>query len=89
MVLTDLGILMEVKPVQSVKADPPMLVTFDGNVKEVKPVQPAKALFSMLVTLEGIVKEVRATQFWNVPTLILVIPGIKLTDAKLEQPEKT
>ena len=40
MVLTDLGILTEVKPVQSVKADPPMLVTFDGIVMEAKLVQP-------------------------------------------------
>ena len=43
----------------------------------------------MLVTQEGIVKEVRLTQSSKAPTLILVIPGLKLTDDKLEHLEKT
>ncbi len=51
MLVTLLGIVTEVKPVQPEKAQFPMLVTLLGIVTEVKPLQLEKALFLMLVTL--------------------------------------
>ena len=44
----------DVKPVQPLKAPPPMLATEFGISMEVKPVQPLKALFPILVTELGI-----------------------------------
>ena len=43
MLVTPLGIEMEVKPEQPLKAPYPMLVTLLGIVTEVKPEQPPKA----------------------------------------------
>ena len=43
MLVTLLGIVTEVKPVQLVKAPSPMLVTLLGIVTEVKLLQPMKA----------------------------------------------
>ena len=57
-IVTLLGILMEVRLVQPLKAPYSMLVTLLGISMEVSPVQPSKAEISILVTLLGI---------WNVP----------------------
>ena len=43
MVVTLLGIVIDVKPVQPEKARLPILVTLLGIVMDVKPVQPPKA----------------------------------------------
>jgi hypothetical protein len=50
MLVTLLGIVTEVKPLQSKKALSPMLVTLLGIVTEVKLPQPKKALLPILVT---------------------------------------
>ena len=50
MSVTELGILMEVKELQSSKACHPMLVTELGILMEVKALQPLKAPSPMLVT---------------------------------------
>ena len=59
--VTELGILIEVKPVQPSK-QPSKLVTELGIVIEVKPVQPRKQLSPKLVTELGIVIEVNPVQ---------------------------
>ena len=43
MLVTELGISTDVKPVHPEKAYSPMLVTELGMVKDVKPLHPAKA----------------------------------------------
>ena len=50
MLVTEFGMVTEVKPVQPEKAWLPMLVTEFGMVTEVKLVQSWKALLPMLVT---------------------------------------
>ena len=42
MEVTLLGMVTEVRPVQSRKASPPMVVTLLGMVTEVRPLQPKK-----------------------------------------------
>ena len=63
MLVTLLGIVTEVKPLQPEKAEDPMLVTLLGIVTEVKPEQPEKALCPMLVTLLGITKSFTSSPF--------------------------
>ena len=63
MLVTLLGIVMLVSPVQPVNALYPMLVTLLPIVTLVSPVQPLNALSPMLVTLLGIVMLVRLEQF--------------------------
>ena len=75
MLVTLLGIVTEVKPVQPEKALIPMLVTLLGIVTEVKPVQPEKALIPMLVTLLGISIEVKPLQYRKAPPAIDSIPS--------------
>ena len=55
MLVTELGMVTLVRPVQPEKAPPPMLVTELGMVTLVKPVQPEKATNPMLVTELGMV----------------------------------
>ena len=50
MLVTELGMVTEVRPEQPEKALLPMLVTELGMVTEVRPEQPEKALLPMLVT---------------------------------------
>ena len=50
MLVTELGMVTDVKPEQPLKALSPMLVTELGIVTDVKPVQPVKALALILVT---------------------------------------
>ncbi len=52
----------EVKPLQPLKANSPMLVTLFGIVIEVKPVHSSKACPPMLMTLLPIVTEVKPLQ---------------------------
>ena len=51
MLITLLGMMIEVKLLQSEKASSPMLVTLSGMVMEVKLLQHSKALYPMVVTL--------------------------------------
>ena len=50
MLVTELGMITEVRPLHPEKAYPPMLVTELGMVTEVRPLQPPKADPPMLVT---------------------------------------
>ncbi len=50
MLVTLLGMVMEVKPLQFLKAELPMYVTLLGMVMEVKPLQEEKAYWPMDVT---------------------------------------
>ena len=59
MLVTEFGMVTEVRPVQPENALLPMVVTLLGMVTEVRPVQPLKAEFPMLVTEFGMVTEVR------------------------------
>ena len=88
MLSTLLGIVIEVKPVHSRKAQPPMLVTLLGIVTEVKLVHSRKALPPMLVTLLGMVTEVKAVQPVKAPGPMLVtLLGI-IIDVRFEKPEQ-
>ena len=53
MVVTELGMVMEVRAEQPLNALFPMLVTDSGMVMEVRLEQPLNALFPMLVTELG------------------------------------
>jgi len=53
------GIVIEVRPSQSLKAPSPMLLTFSGIVTEVSPVPAIMALFPILVKLSGMMSELR------------------------------
>ena len=70
MLVTLLGMVMEVKPVQPEKAEPPMLITLLGMVTEVKLLQPPKALYPMLVTVLGIIV------FWQPAINVFVVVSI-------------
>ena len=54
MVLTEFPIVTEVRLLQPLNAEPPMLVTESGITTEVTTVQLCNALFGMLVTPSGI-----------------------------------
>ena len=80
--VTLLGILIEVSPVQPEKVYHPIIVTLLGISIEVSPLQPEKAPISsertpklspILVTLLGILIEVSPLQPEKVPYSILVI----------------
>ena len=71
MLVTELGMVMEVKLEQLQKTRLPMLVTELGMVMEVRPRQPQKASSPMLVTELGMVMEVRL-ELTNAPTPIVV-----------------
>ena len=51
MLVTLLGIVTDVRPLQPENAPPPMLVTLLGIVIDVRPLQPLNASYAMLVTL--------------------------------------
>jgi hypothetical protein len=57
-VVTLLGIVNAVNPVQPLKELAPIVVTLLGIVKAVNPVQPLKELVPIIVTVDGIVSEV-------------------------------
>ena len=54
--------LTEVRELQSLKADSPIVVTLLGMVTEVRELQSPKAYLSIVVTLLGMVTEVRELQ---------------------------
>ena len=62
MLVTLLGIVIEVKEEHPAKAELLMLVTLFGIVREVKEEHPEKALLPIFVTLSGIVTEVKTEQ---------------------------
>jgi hypothetical protein len=71
------GIVIEVNPVQELKALVPILVTLLGMVIEVSPEQPPKAEPPMLVTLLGMVIEVNLEQPEKVPSpMVVTLSGI-------------
>ena len=80
MLVTEFGMVTEVKPVQPWKALLPMLVTEFGMVTEVKPVQPWKALLPMLVTEFGMVTEVSPVILRHINAGITrtLLPKVKL-----------
>ena len=75
MLVTLLGMVTEVKRLQSSKAPSPMLVTLLGIVTEVKLLQYAKVLLPMLVTLLGMVIEVKPLQPEKAPSAIDSMPS--------------
>lgn len=79
MLVTLLGIVMEVKPEQPEKAEPPILLTLLGIVTEVRPEQRENADCPMLVTLLGIVTEVRPEQPEKAELPMLVTPSFMIT----------
>lgn len=61
-VVTLLGMVTEVRELQSLKADRSIVVTLLGMVTEVNALQSSKAPFPIVVTLFGKVTEVSALQ---------------------------
>ena len=80
MVVTLIGIVTEVKPEQSSKAEQSMVVTLFGIVTEVMPVQPENAEPPMEVTLLGIVTEVMPMQPENAELDILTVPSLRVIE---------
>ena len=72
MLVTLLGIVMEIRPEQWEKTFSPIDVTLLGIVTEVRPLQREKAPSPIDVTLLGIVTEVRPLQPAKAPTPMLV-----------------
>ena len=64
--------IMEIKPLQPLKAELPILVTPLPMVTDVRPLQPLKALKPMLVTLLGMVTDVRPLQFQKASSPMLI-----------------
>ena len=66
MLVTPVGMVTLVRPLQPKNAQYPMLVTPVGMVTLVKPLQPKNALSPMVMTLLGITKEVPTlpTGYW-------------------------
>jgi len=64
-VVTKLGIVMEVRPLQPWNALAPILVTDNGICMEVRVEQPWNALSAILVIESGSITEVSPEQFWN------------------------
>ena len=73
MVVTELGIVIEVRSEQRLKTSFPMVVTELGIVIEVRPVRAEKAPFSMLVTELGMIVEelpaIRALSLFRINAL--------------------
>ena len=74
MLVTLPGMVIEVRPMQSLKELFPMLVTLLGMLIEVRLLQPSKASLAMLVTLLGMVIEARLLQPSNAQFPMLVSP---------------
>ena len=64
--------VIDVKPVQPLKAIYPILVTEFGIVTDVKPVHQEKADLPILVTEFGMVTDVKPLQYWKAHLPILV-----------------
>jgi hypothetical protein len=62
MLITKLGIAMDVKPLQFMNAPPPMLTTELGIITEVRNLHPENAPTPMLITEGGITTEVNPAQ---------------------------
>ena len=73
MEVTELGMVMLVRPEQPENALSPMSVTELGMVMLVKPVQPENALYRMLVTDEGMVVALQPTM-----RVLLAVPIMAL-----------
>ena len=72
MLVTEFGMVTDVKPLQPRKAPSPILVTEFGMVADVKPLQPLKVAFLILVTEFGIVTDVKLLQSEKALSPILV-----------------
>jgi hypothetical protein len=71
-VVTDKGIVTEVRPIQPWNMLIPIVVSPFCNVMEVRPVQLWNAFAPIVVTELRITTEVRLVQFWNAFDAILV-----------------
>ena len=80
MLVTELPMVTEVRPVHALNADSPMLVTLSGMVREVMPVQPVNAYLPMLVTELPMVTEVRPVHCWNADSPMLVTESGMVTE---------
>ena len=84
--VTDLGIVMEVKLLQPQKQSYPKLSTEFGMVMEVKLMQSAKQLSPKLVTVLGMAMEVKLLQPEKQPSPKLLMVFGMVTEVKLLQP---
>ena len=77
MLVTLLGMSMDVRPEQPMKAQSPMLVTLLPMVTDVRPLQSLKACSPMLVTLLGMSMEVRLVQPQKaLPPMLVTLVGM-------------
>ena len=79
MLITELGIIILLSPLQPSNIDFIILVTESGIVTLVSPIQSRNADSPMLVTLFGIIMLERSLHYRNAFALILVIEFPKLT----------
>ncbi len=86
--VTELGMVMEVKPLHNLKQPFPKLVTEFGMVMEVKPLQPSKQLSPKLVTELGMVMEVKPLHNLKQPFPKLVMVSGMVMDVKSLHQEK-
>ena len=86
--VTDDGMVIEVKPVQSPKHLFPKLLTDDGMVIEVKLLQNSKQSSPKLVTDDGMVIEVKLLQLEKQLSPKLVIDDGMMTELRSEQFKK-
>ena len=84
MVVTELGIMMEVKLVQFKKARLPILITESGIVIDVRLLQQEKALLPIMVTFLGMIKESKFSQYKKALSPIVLILSPKLTYLSFE-----
>ncbi len=82
MLLTDDGMVTDVRPVAPWKALAPMLLTDDGMETDVRPVASWKALAPILATVFGIVYDVRVLPigYWIINVLSLLNNAPLLSD---------
>ena len=86
--VTELGIIIEVKPVQFLKAVLPIDVTELGMLIDVRLEHPKKVLSFIDVTESGMVIEVKLVQFLKAVLPIDVTEFGMLIDVRLEHPKK-
>ena len=76
MLVTVLGMVMEVRAEHPLNALPPILVTELGMVMEVREEQYSNAAYPMLVTELGMVMEVREEHLLNALSPIHLVPAL-------------
>ena len=86
MSVTDLGISIEERFPQFIKAFAPIVTSVSGKVTFVRPSQPLKALSPISVTPDGITTVVNAGQLLKINPSTLFIPAESTTLSKAAQP---